>query len=166
VIKMKRLGLALMIAAFTFLLVGQATATLSGTVIYSFASPTYTLFVENTGNPGGEDIVAMTVTVPGSTSYTTVAPSGWAVIPLPFIGYYYEAGVGAEIQPGQTLGGFLLTPTPTPTDPAPAPFYTLVGDASGSVAGNAATPEPTTLLLVGIGLIAIAGYAAKKRRQA
>jgi hypothetical protein len=200
-----------MIVAFTFLVIGQATAkfieglgNFEADVAYTFTSvdeypddfsnkdlyhgvyeytltnleggysdvPLYwfSLYFENSvyiGDSGADNIVK-----------TIDKPGGWMTIVTPpnqFNEYNIQINFSFSnpLYVGES-GDFAVAVAfrnePIP-DPVPNQFYDVNwvipgADASGlQTHPNTNTPEPATLLLIGIGLIAIAGYAAKKKKE-
>lgn len=182
---MRRLGLALMIATFTFLLVGQAVATPIGVVELGIeADPIYDVVfrykITNQSYGSDGDIKNVFISLPSALqsqidmTYGTEAlktietpdPAIWMsfdfppamtvqLVSNPLLTGIVDSGifkVGLHLIPGSVI----------PNDPHQVHMYWSTGK---DYKAQASTPEPTTLLLVGVGLIAIAGYARIRKKR-
>jgi hypothetical protein len=192
---MKRLGLALMMASLVFLLVGQATATiitessmeieiLSGSINPGeVVTLGYTLLNEAYSDNPPEDIYPIyslvldytDTNIFASIDPTSIqAPVGWGFM---LWGPYMVWNMTMDpqtygAQAGVPLSGFEVSVTlgPNAANPLGHPYQVMWDNPNGfnpQGGGMASTPEPTTLLLIGGGLIAIAGYTRirKKKRE-
>jgi hypothetical protein len=175
---MKRLGLALMVVALAFLMVGQATASF---LAYDFTEDPATPEDDGTYNFTGFN-TDDTMSISGMVVYFSnpvdlspvnepviTSPTGWSgMFFSPLAAAWYMTGSDA-IGPESALGGFLAKVqfVGGMPDPVPSFSYTLTYEGgAGQVQGNTRPiPEPATLLLIGVGLVAIAGYAAKKKKE-
>jgi hypothetical protein len=106
----------------------------------------------NLSSPGanGSQTLSVSMTTPGGTKLgqtsVTVPGNGWWVVGL-------GAGLSSNTNP---IGG--PTPIPVPTGPGPVTNPSPGSGTGGNHGTTAATPEPASFLLLGIGGLTAAGW--------
>jgi hypothetical protein len=181
---MGRLGLALMIATFTFLLVGQAVATPIGVVEIGIeADPIYDVVfrykIINQSYGSDGDIKNVFISLPSALqsqvdmTYGTEALKTIETPSADWMSFDFPPAMTVQLvaNPSSTgivdsgifkVGLHLITGSVIPHDPHQVHMYWSTGK---DYKAQASIPEPTTLLLVGFGLIVVAGYARIRKKR-
>jgi hypothetical protein len=141
----------------------------------------YDYTLTNASDPiadAGYDLYDVWFEFDSAATFTVLSlPSNWDLIDGSGFGesfslYFGTPPIGSDIAPGESLSGFsflfdyqagALPFEATFVDPTD--FFTPIITNGNSSLSATPAPEPTTLLLVGIGLVGIAGFRKKKLRR-
>jgi hypothetical protein len=185
---MKKLGLVLMIATFMVLMIGQARASpvnilqqfTPGNIVHNGVSyqGKYDYWVTNNGNTGilfqviiwykNADINYDTGVITFATTELP-NPTAWNNNDVNMDNYKLSANWVnwgfTGLLPGET-GHFAVAVNFADGIPSVIPHQRFDSNSTvGGFSGQTHTPEPSTLLLLGFGLITVAGYTTIRKRR-